>query len=1102
MAGEVGKWGSSFKHSWALIPQVAHGIIVVVVALAYSFISSHINDDAVSAMDASLAHVAASVQPLMEANRSAAVVAHSLQIPSNESSYFRYVGPYMVMALAMQPQLAEISYTSVDGAALTYYRSENGQPRAKFGSQSGEWHTQAVDPVNGRPTGRPDPAARPEHLPNATQVLADAKSGSPAALGAGWVSSSVQMVVFSAPVGDTAGMVSATVPVDVLAIASQGDAAADPVARTYYAITDKRDGGAPPVYKPLDAGKPSQHDAKLMKAFSSETKCTASAVGAPGKLVLRAVGADQVACTSFDLSGVNLGVRLVISDWGGAAEVRRMGVAMVSIVCVAVAVATLVCILMARALWRAGAREAALEADLVRQKEALQQAERKSMNKSNAFARASHDIRSSLAAVVGLIDVSRTEAESNSNLTYNLDQMNIGTNKLFDILNTILDMGKVESGKMQLEEVEFRMADVLEESMDLANVVGMSRGVEVIWDPCDFSVLRCTATMGDCKRIKQILDNLLGNAIKFTHDGHVMLRAWANRPIMRSSIISTPSRFTPRRRTGGIFRRLLGRKENRSEQNSRMSLQNDPNSVEFYFEVVDTGVGIPQEKRESVFENYVQVKEGHGGTGLGLGIVQSFVRLMGGEISIKDKEPGEAGTCFGFNIFLKVSEASEVEEDLEQGRTPPSLFREPACFKGGHCVLLVHGDETRRILYTWMESLGMKVWPVTRAEFLVPTLEKARSAAGASPLRSASTSSLHGVGSGDSNTTTDRCFSSKEMVSHLRNSSGMAGSHGGHLHLFGLLVIVDVSGGRLDEVAPEAASLARIKQQAPCRIVCLTDLKTPSEDLRRFTEAASIDLNLRKPIHGSRLHKLLQVMRDLHANPFTQQQPQQLGTAMKELPAADETSAAEASSEITPAVEASSEITPAVEASSEITPAAEASSEITPAAEASEITPAAPAPAPQGAANAGEGKPLEGMRMLLVDDTTLLQVVQKQILTNYGATVEVATDGSMAVAMFTKALESANGVSESHVDTVAMPYDVIFMDCQMPVMNGYDATRRIREQESRYGIRTPIIALTAHSAEEGLQESMEAGMDLHLTKPIPKPTIAQIVLDLCNQVNN
>ena len=196
---------------------------------------------------------------------------------------------------------------------------------------------------------------------------------------------------------------------------------------------------------------------------------------------------------------------------------------------------------------------------------------------------------------------------------------------LSDILNTILDMGKLESGKIQLEEVEFRMADVLEESMDLANVIGMSGGVEVIWDPCDFSVLRCTATVGDCKRVKQILDNLLGNAIKFTHEGHVMLRAWANRPVIRGSMISTPSRFAPRCRAARVFGRLLGKSENCAEQNGGLSLKIDPDSVEFYFEVVDTGVGIPEERRESVFDNYVQVKAGHGGTGLGLGIVQSFV---------------------------------------------------------------------------------------------------------------------------------------------------------------------------------------------------------------------------------------------------------------------------------------------------------------------------------------------------------------------------------------------------------------------------------------------------------------------------------------------
>ncbi|KAF7099851.1 hypothetical protein CFC21_101436 [Triticum aestivum] len=72
----------------------------------------------------------------------------------------------------------------------------------------------------------------------------------------------------------------------------------------------------------------------------------------------------------------------------------------------------------------------------------------------------------------------------------------------------------------------------------------------------------------------------------------------------------------------------------------------------------------------------------------------------------------------------------------------------------------------------------------------------------------------------------------------------------------------------------------------------------------------------------------------------------------------------------------------------------------------------------------------------------------------------------------------------------------------MPVMNGYEATRRIREEETRHGVRTPIIALMANSVEEGLQEAIEDGMDLHLTKPIPKPKIARIILELCKQHEN
>jgi signal transduction histidine kinase len=115
---------------------------------------------------------------------------------------------------------------------------------------------------------------------------------------------------------------------------------------------------------------------------------------------------------------------------------HEIGVAVVSVVCLLPAMAAVACFFMARALWRSGSREAALQGDIMRQKEVLQQAERKSMNKSNAFASACHDIRSSLAAVARLINVSRTEARANPNLTYYLDQMEIGTKKLFGQFHT------------------------------------------------------------------------------------------------------------------------------------------------------------------------------------------------------------------------------------------------------------------------------------------------------------------------------------------------------------------------------------------------------------------------------------------------------------------------------------------------------------------------------------------------------------------------------------------------------------------------------------------------------------------------------------------
>ncbi|CAN6283443.1 unnamed protein product [Urochloa humidicola] len=693
------------------------------------------------------------------------------------------------------------------------------------------------------------------------------------------------------------------------------------------------------------------------------------------------------------------------------------------------------------ALRRSAAREASLRASLVRHKEALQQAERKSLSKTSAFAGASHDIRSALAAITGLVDVSREEARAHPQITRNLEQMDACTKKLFGILNSVLDTCKVESGRMQLDEGEFNLADVLEESMDMINIVGIRKGLEVVWDPCDLSILKCGNVIGDCRRLKQILDNVLGNSVKFTQEGHVILRAWANRPITRSSI-GVPSRFGCLRPATN-FLCLFKNREQHADCDSFSSVQNDPNSIEFYFEVDDTGIGIPKEKRDLVFEDYVQVKEGQEGTGLGLGIVQSFVRLMGGEISIKDKEPGKPGTCVGFNVFMKMGGIHE-QRDIEEGSSIPSTatsecriqasaFREANSFDGVHCVLLVHGDETRRILRAWMENLGIKVWLVPQLEFLASAVEKLCHVY-ISPARTSSDGfECHG----------DYCFRTRDTVTQilpvaLNNSSIQRGTFGG------LLVVIDAHYGKMEEICPEM-NLAEIKNQIQCK-VCLADANTSSNDLRRFSHNTSCDLVLQKPINGSRLQVLLKTLRNLRMR------------------------YAQHPSHVSPDNDTGTSTPRGSSGSGTSTMVAHLGSQ--PRAE--------------------DDKPLMGTHVLLVEDTLTLQIIGKKILYQLGASVEVAEDGAKAVSMFEAALERAAAGSE--MDAVSTPYDVVLMDCQMPVMDGYEATRRIREAENRYRIRTPIIALTANAMEEEeTQKTILAGMDLHLTKPMERRSIAEAI---------
>ncbi|KAF2304773.1 hypothetical protein GH714_037920 [Hevea brasiliensis] len=291
---------------------------------------------------------------------------------------------------------------------------------------------------------------------------------------------------------------------------------------------------------------------------------------------------------------------------------------------------------------RAATRDIHLCSALIKQIEITQQAERKSINKSLAFARASHDIRAALAGITGLIEIS-------------YDEVSPG------LLNSILDTSKMEAGKIQVESDEFDLAYLLEDVVDLFHPVGMKKGVDVVLDPCDGSVLKFSQVKGDGGKLKQVLCNLLSNAVKFTSEGHIVVRARARKPGLENKII-----YSNRNNLWNRLSCWFTDKKEDDDVEAMNSVKQNPNCMEFVFEVDDTGKGILKEKQKSVFENFVQVKEtalGEGGTGLGLGIVQSLMPIMNGYEATRQIREEERSFDIHIPIIALTAHASGDEEE-------------------------------------------------------------------------------------------------------------------------------------------------------------------------------------------------------------------------------------------------------------------------------------------------------------------------------------------------------------------------------------------------------------------------------------------------------
>lgn len=298
-------------------------------------------------------------------------------------------------------------------------------------------------------------------------------------------------------------------------------------------------------------------------------------------------------------------------------------------------------------------------------RQAKEAAEETTQLKSAFLANMSHEVRTPLNAIMGLTHITLTTALDDTQRNY-LEKIHTASERLLSIVNDVLDLAKIESGKMQLERSWFDVAQLLQEVhaqlIDRAQAKGLALHLSV--DP-DLPV----GLMGDALRIRQIMLNFGSNAIKFTETGHV---------------------------------RLGVRVESRTQRD-----------VTLRFEVVDTGIGLSASEQAHIFQSFqqadVSITRRYGGTGLGLSISRQLAQEMGGRVGVSSR-PGE-GSLLWFAVKLQCPEQVDCLRDATPSKPMPDIAphhdaplatlvdaRRVLAPSQGRRVLVVEDNELNRLL--------------------------------------------------------------------------------------------------------------------------------------------------------------------------------------------------------------------------------------------------------------------------------------------------------------------------------------------------------------------------------------------------------------------
>lgn len=627
-------------------------------------------------------------------------------------------------------------------------------------------------------------------------------------------------------------------------------------------------------------------------------------------------------------------------------------------------------------------------------------AEKASESKSEFLANMSHEIRTPMNGILGFAEV-LLQQNLNFQQEESVKVIQKCGEQLMELINDILDLSKIESGKFVLEETSFSLRRIIHDALSVVEPRLSEKDVEI---KVTIDQKLPDYYKGDPTRICQVLNNLLANAVKFTHEGFVEVNI-----------------------SGEQFKK---------EENEFMDLK---------FFVADSGIGITEEKLSLIFEAFTQADGSttrkYGGTGLGLAISRSLTELMGGKISVESEV--NRGSKFTFNIPTKI-EHNLVEEDKSEKES------------GTGVVLVVEDDwTTKQLIANYLEKAGYSVISTEQGkqaltmikiykpdviilDILLPDmngweiLDKIKKGEDSQQIPVIVCSVLpekeraFSLGAVDF---IEKPISERVLVSRIKKLTMSRRSDQTHIVLVDddktvlefLKCTVGGAGYKTHDFIHSEQALKYIFDGGPVHAVIL-DLLMPNMDGFEFLDRLRMKNSF----------KDLPVLINTGMN-LTQEDYKKLNDKYEKILN---------KSFVHPDV-LLKEIASLVK---------------------------------NGVARKTSSEPnITGkVNVLLVEDNQYNQKLIEHLLAGDGYNVKVVGNGEQALNI----LEQES-------------FDIILMDMQMPVMDGYEATKRIRNSEKHNKI--PVIALTAYAMKGDNEKCLAAGCDSYLSKPVKKDILANTI---------